>query len=332
MPFLHLRRNIGRMTQSLNPLEALLAVQTAGSLSGAAARLNRSASALSKLLRALERESGESLVEHASKPLRLTPAGQAYAAAGRRMRDHLREAGEQAAAQRQQVSGTLRVTTSYLIGHAVLADYVPRFRQRFPQVRVDVELDDQDPDLSSGGFDLSIRHAAVQAGPLIARPLGTNRVRLCASPAYFERHGRPASPVELKAHACLEFRCEGLDGRWRFSQGKTTQWVTPRGPVASNSDELLLASMLSGEGLLPCFDWVVGRELQQRRVLTCLDDWAFSSEAFGDAQLWAVYRQGNRGQLRITYFIDGLARHLEALSEGALAPPPMLERTMRPGG
>lgn len=318
------------MSHSLNPLEALLAVQTAGSLAGAAARLNRSASALSKMLVALERESGQSLVEHASKPLRLTPAGHAYAAAGRRMRDHLREAEEQAAALRHQVSGTLRVATSFLIGHAVLADYVPRFRQRFPQVRVDVELDDQDPDLAAGGFDLSIRHAAVQGGPLIARPLGHNRVRLCAAPVYFERHGIPQSPAELKSHACLEFRCVGLDGRWRFSQGKATHWVTPRGPVASNSDELLLASMLGGEGLLPCFDWVVGRELQQRRVLTCLDDWDFFSEAFGDAQLWAVYPRGSRGQLRITYFIDGLVRHLESLSEGILTAPPLLERTLRP--
>lgn len=318
------------MQWPLNPLEALLALQTCGSLTAAAARFNRSASAMSKLVVSLEREIGEPLVEHASKPLRLTPAGQAYAQAARRMKEHLREAGEQASALRREVAGTLQITTSYLVGHAVLADYVPHFRMRFPQVRVDVELNDQDPELPAAGFDLSIRHSAVHDGALIARPLGNNRVRLCGAPSYFERHGRPSHPLELKSHACLEFRCEGLDGRWRFSREGMTHLVTPQGPLASNSDEFLLASALAGDGLLPCFDWVVGRELQGRRLQTCLDDWDFHSEAFGDPQLWAVYPRGRRGQLRLALFLDGLTRHLQALADGDLHLPLLDRRAAMP--
>lgn len=317
------------MSQTLNPLEVLLEVQRAGGLQQAASRLDLGASALSKRIRMLEQQLGQPLVEHDSKPLRLTEAGRAYADAARLMREQLRQADETSAALRQQLGGSLRVTASHLLGHAVLAEYLVGFRRRFPALAVDIVLSDVDLDPVAEQFDIALRHepapASEASGQLLGRALGSNRVRLCGTPDYFARHGLPARPADLAQHACLVFRCEPLDARWHFHcPGQASYCITPAGGLAANSDELLMASMRAGDGLLPCFDWVVGRELRLGRLQSCLDDWRFESPAFGAAELWAVYPRGKRGRPKIQLFIDGLVEHLARLSAGEPSGPPWL--------
>lgn len=307
------------MAHPLNPLEILLEVLQTGGLQQAASRLGRTPSALSKLIKSLEKQVGQSLVEHGSKPLRLTEAGRTYAEVARQMREHLRNAEDHMALMKKQIGGSLRVTASYLLGHAVLADYVVAFRRRYPAVALELVLSDEDVDPVIEQFDLALRHEPGGVSELIGRSLGTNRVRVCGTPEYFARYGRPTLPQDLAQHPCLVFRCEPLDARWHFHRGAEHVCVVPQGPLSANSDELLMASMRAGEGLLPCFDWVVGRELAHGRLLTCLDDWRFASEAFGAPELWAVYPKGKRGRPKINLFIDGLVGHLEALSSGQTA-------------
>lgn len=301
---------------ALNPLLVLLRLQQTGSLAQAASRLDLSASALSKVIRNLELDLGLPLVEHASRPLRLTDAGRIYAEVARETQERLRSAAEQIAELSGRVDGRLRITTSVLIGHAVLAEYVVRFRQRYPEVQVDVELSDVDLDPIRDGFDLALRHDQGAAAGLIGRPLGSNGVHLVGAPAYFERFGRPQSPADLERHVCLTFRCSPLDSRWRFLRGDESHCIVPRGPVTANSDEFLLASLRAGEGLLPCFDWLVGRELKSGQLLTCLEDWCFESDAYGAPELWAVYPQGHRGRRKLTLFVDGLLAHLDDCRAG----------------
>jgi DNA-binding transcriptional LysR family regulator len=304
------------MAHPLNPLEVLLEVLQAGGLQQAASRLGRTPSALSKLVKSLERQVGQPLVEHGAKPLRLTEVGRLYAEAARQMREQLRNAEDQSALLRKQVGGNLRVTASYLLGHAVLAEYVVAFRRRYPQVQLELVLSDEDLDPVTEQFDLAIRHEPGSGADLVGRALGTNRVRVCGTPDYFERHGQPRTPQDLAQHACLVFRCEPLDARWHFHRDGQHVCVVPRGALSANSDELLLASLRAGEGLLPCFDWVVGRELAEGRLQSCLDDWRFESEAFGAPELWVAYPKGKRGRPKINLFIDGLIEHLAELSSG----------------
>lgn len=304
------------MAHPLNPLALLGELQRAGSLHAAGSRLDRTPSALSKMVRALEQQAGVALVEHGSKPLRLTEAGRAYAEAGRLMSEQLAAAADHAAALTRQLGGQLRVTASYLLGHAVLADYLVAFRRRHPQLAIEVVLSDEDLDPVEQQFDIALRHEPGARTELIGRALGSNRVRICGTPAYFERHGRPQRPADLADHPCLVFRCEPLDSRWHFQRGGEQVCVVPRGGLSANSDELLMASLRAGEGLLPCFDWVVARELAEGRLQSCLDDWTFASQAFGASELWAVYPRSKRGRPKIQAFLEGLSSHLAQLSAG----------------
>jgi DNA-binding transcriptional LysR family regulator len=306
------------MAHPLNPLAVLLELERTGGLRAAASRMDRTPSALSKLVQSLELQAGVALVEHGSKPLRLTEAGRAYAEAARQMREHLAAAQDQAAQLKRQLGGTLRVSASYLLGHAVLADFVVSFRRRHPQLAIDIVLSDEDLDPLRENLDLVLRHEPSRDSSLIGRELGSNRVRVCGTPDYFQRHGRPRTPADLAQQRCLVFRCEPLDARWHFHQGTEQVCVVPAGAgLTANSDELLLASLRAGEGLLPCFDWVVGRELAAGTLQSCLDDWRFESEAFGAPELWAVYPRGKRGRPKITAFIDGLIEHIAQLRPAA---------------
>lgn len=299
------------MPSPLNPLEVLLELHLSGSLAQSAGRMGKSSSALSKTIRMLELQVGQALVEHTARPLRLTEAGRAYAEAARQMRGQLRETENQIAAASRQPAGSLRVTASLLFGHVVLADYVVAFRRQYPAVRLEVVLSDEYVDVSRDDFDLAIRHGRRATGQMIARPLGRNRVRLCATPAYFRRVGLPEHPEQLARHECLNYRADTLDSRWRFHRGAESLYATPIARLASNSDDFLLASMRAGDGLLPCFEWAVGPELRDGRLQSCLDDWRFESDAFGDAELWAVYPSGQRGKPKVRDFVDGLALCLE---------------------
>ena len=298
------------MTIPLNPLEVLLELHLCGSLAQTAARVGKTASGVSKLIRTLEAQAGHALVDHAARPLKLTEAGRAFAEAARLMRSQLRETEDQIALRSKQPGGSLRLTTSMLFGHAVLADYAVEFRRRFPDLHLDVVLSDDYVDLARDDFDLAIRHSQ-NAGPnMIARALGKNNVALCATPAYFARYGRPQHPDDLSRHECLNYRCETLDSRWRFRKGNECVQAMPLAGLSSNSDELLLTSMRAGDALLPSFEWSVGKELRDGRLQRCLEDWRFESDAFGDGQLWAVYPGQQRGKAKVKQFVDGLIDYL----------------------
>jgi len=302
------------MANALNPLEVLLELHMSGSLALTASRMGKTPSAVSKLIRALEVQAGHVLVEHAARPLKLTEAGRAYAEAARLVRNQLRETEDRIASLSKQPGGSLRITSSMLFGHTVLADYVVEFRRAHPQLRVEVVLSDAYVDLARDDLDLAIRHGQRASGDMIARAIGRNSVRLCGTPGYFKRHGRPQRPEDLFTHECLNFRADTLDSRWRFhSAGGESVFATPMARLSSNSDDFLLASMRAGDGLLPCFEWAVGRELRAGRLQSCLDDWRFESDAFGEPELWAVYPRGQRGKAKVRQFVDGLIEWLAAL-------------------
>ena len=294
------------MAESINPLEVLLELESAGSLSVAASRMGKTPSAVSKLIRQLEARLGRMLVEHAARPLRLTEAGRAYVEAARTIRNQLRETDERVAALTRDPGGRLRLTASLLFGHTVLAPYIVTYRRAFPQVRVEVILCDDYVDLEREDFDLAIRHGQNANANFIARSLGTNNVWLCGAPSYFSRRGTPAKPEDLLQHDCLNFRAESLDSRWRFHKGSRTVSINPPARLSSNSDGFLQASMRAGDGLLPCFEWAVSEELRAGTLQACLTKWQFDSEAFGEQQLWAVYPRGQRGNAKVKQFVDGL--------------------------
>ncbi|WP_269531511.1 LysR family transcriptional regulator [Chitinimonas sp. BJYL2] len=294
----------------LNPLDLLLEIDAAGSLSITAARLGKTVSAISKMLTALEQQLGCALVDRQARPLRLTDAGLVYLDAARRIRDALGETEDRLATERGHPSGRLRITTSVLFGTAALAHYVHTFHQRFPDVKVEVSLSDDYVDLARTDFDLAIRHEQRGGGQWIARPLCDNSAWLCASPDYLARAGMPEHPDNLDQHAMLVYHYPSLDTRWVLTHAGEQRLIEPRAALESDSNDFLITLALAGDGVLACPGWSVAHHVRNGRLRRCLSQWHFSSESYGDDQLWAVYPSSSRGTAKVQQFIDGLRDHL----------------------
>jgi DNA-binding transcriptional LysR family regulator len=302
-------QGVAKMTQ-LNPFALLLEIEAAGSLTGAATRMRKSISAISKSLSALEHTVGHVLVDRQARPLRFTDAGRSYLEAAARIRDALHDSADRLTQEGEAPRGRLRIATSVLFGHVVLADYVHQFHQRFPQVRIETQLSDDYLDLARADIDLAIRHEQRGGGQWIARPLCDNTAWLCASPDYASRNGLPRTPEDLDQHAMLVYRYPSLDTRWVLSRAETQIVVIPLAQIESDSNDFLLDLALAGDGLLACPSWSAAELVAQGRLVRCLADWQISSESYGDTQLWAVYPASSRGAEKLTQFIDGLRQHV----------------------
>lgn len=237
----------------LDELQVFLAIFEAGSMAAAAHKLHRSPSAVTRLLATLEERIGARLFERSTRRLTATSEGQHLADRARRLladydsaiREH------QAAAPR----GLLRVTAPTVFGRRHVSPVVTQFLMRYPEIQVELILNDRNLDLIDNGIDLALRIGPLDSSGLVARRLGAVRRLTVASPAYLARHGEPATPEELGRHQLiLGTAVRGLP-EWRYGAGGREQVVrfTPRLQV--NDVEGVLHAAREGFGIARCLSY-----------------------------------------------------------------------------
>lgn len=231
----------------LDELQVFLAIFEAGSMAAASHKLHRSPSAVTRLLAALEGRTGARLFERSTRRLTPTSEGHRLAEQARRLladydmaiREH------QAAAPR----GLLRITAPTVFGRRHMAPVVTKFLMRYPDIQVELILNDRNIDLIDNGIDLALRIGPLDSSGLVARRLGEVRRMTVASPAYLEQHGIPATPEELGRHQLiLGTAVRGLP-EWRYQAGEREHVVrfTPRLQV--NDVEGVLNAARGGFGI-----------------------------------------------------------------------------------
>ena len=273
------------------------------SFSGAARDLGLSKSAVSKQVGRLEDRMGLRLLNRTTRRLSLTEAGAAFYQGCRRVVAEA-EAAEQAVTRLASAPrGRLKVNAPMSFGVRHLAPALPDFMARYPELTVDLALNDRLVDLVEEGFDVAIRIARLADSSLIARRLAPNRLVLCATPAYLRAHGAPRSIDELKDHACLLYSYQTAGDVWRLCGPGGERRLRITGRVRINNGDALLAAALGGLGvaLLPCF--ICGQDLRAGRLIHVLPEW--SSPA--DTAITAVYPASRNLSPKVRVFVDFLA-------------------------
>jgi DNA-binding transcriptional LysR family regulator len=293
------------MKTTIEELLAFRAVVDTGSITAAADQLGQTVSGISRALGRLEKKLATTLLRRTTRRLELTEEGQTFLARTRAILDAMDEAEDELVARRQQPAGLLRVNAaSPFMLHAIVP-LVPQFSALFPRINLELNTDDLNVDLLAQRTDIAIRIGPLRDSTLHARPLCASRLRVLASPAYLEKHGRPKRVADLASHALIG-----------NSQLPTLNQWPLRGPQGDSYAAALAFSASSGETM---------RHLALAGVgIVCLADFMTEADrAGGDlVQLLArdtvevrqpvsaVYYRNTALSSRITAFLDFIAERL----------------------
>lgn len=299
------------MNGTIDPgLLALFArVARAGGVRSAALESGLPRSTVSRRLAELEGLLGTRLVQRTTRAVTLTEEGKVLLERIVPALGVLADAEGAVRALREKPTGTLRVAATGLSAEVFLSPVFARYAERYPDVRIEVALEDRVVSLADEGFDCALRVGAVRDSSLVARKLGAGSLRAYASAAYLRARGEPARPRDLAAHDAIVFTGRREPNRWPFRvRGKTVlQSVAPR--VSVNSFVMVRDLCVAGVGVALLPEFLALEALRRGTLREVLGDYATD---LGPVNV--VYPSGRHLALRTRAFVDMLVTHFEGLA------------------
>ncbi|HEY0295965.1 MAG TPA: LysR family transcriptional regulator [Bordetella sp.] len=297
----------------LSGVATFLAVAECLSFRQAALRLELSPTAVSKAVRQLEKRHGVVLFQRTTRSVKLTEAGEALYRRLQPAAAVMNEAFTELGQYQQQPHGTLRLTLSRSSMRTFAEPVIAAFRQRYPEVALELSLDDGFADLAAGGFDAGIRLGEAIAQDMVAVRL-TPEVTwaVMGSPGYFRQHGLPETPEDLMAHEAIQYRFVGSGQihAWEFSRDGQPLKVEMKGQLTVNDRASLLTLACRGLGLAYVSDREAADDLAAGRLQAVLRDYAPA-----DGGLYLYFPARMQMQPKLRAFID-LATSAPAATRG----------------
>jgi DNA-binding transcriptional LysR family regulator len=287
-------------------LRAFAAVAEHASFTRAAAQLGLSPSALSQTIRELEERLGVRLINRTTRSVAPSEAGARLLARLLPVLADLDQALADIRALRDVPSGLLRINASRIAAIQHLAPLVGPFLHTYPDITLDIVVDDRLVDIVAGRFDAGVRLGEMVEKDMVAVKLGGDmEMMVVAAPAYLDRFGIPANPRDLQYHRCINFRwpTHGDLYRWEFEQGAEKLEVSVEGPLVVTEPEIAARAVLDGVGIGYLFDHQVRPYVAAGRMVHLLKDW---TPAFPGFYLYYPSRRQMPPALRA--FIDFLRR------------------------
>lgn len=261
------------MRDELSGLRALLWVAEKRSFRAAAAELGVTPSAVSQIVRALEDRVGVRLLQRTTRNVGLTEAGEHFIGRLRPAFDGIDAAFESLLALKGRPSGRLRLTMLRTGYHDVIRPKLAAFLAAYPDIRIDICLEEALSNIVVEGFDAGIRLGHSLDPEMIAvRVSPDQRLVVVGSRGYFARRGKPKHPRDLHGHDCIRLRMStGAVARWRFVEGEKEYELVVDGPIVTNDGSVLVDAAVEGVGLAYVFEDMVSGLVSQKRLVRVLD-------------------------------------------------------------
>jgi DNA-binding transcriptional LysR family regulator len=256
----------------LESMSVVLAVAEAGSLSAAARRQKLPLATVSRKVSELEEHLRTKLFNRSSRALVPTDAGLSYIAAAKRILADIAEAERAASGEYTTPRGDLSVSTLVALGRLCLQPILAEFLATFPEVDVQLNLQDRTVDLLEEHIDVALRVGDLADSSLIAVRVGEIRRVACASPAYLKSRGTPRSPDDLSAHDCISYPPMQLPGTWRFRREQTEYVVPVRSRFVASNLESACDAARAGLGVTVAFSYLLAESIRSRQLIALLED------------------------------------------------------------
>jgi DNA-binding transcriptional LysR family regulator len=273
-----------------------------GGFSAAARELGLTPSALSKLVTRLEDRLGARLLQRSTRRLHLTPEGEAFYLRSRKILVDIEAAENEVVQAGVLPRGLLRVHCGSAFGMHQLAPAIPVFLSRYPDVKLELTIDDQAPGNLEEGIDLAIRIGALDESSMVARRICNLERVICAAPDYLSRCGTPKNPDELQQHNCLWITSLPVLRRWPFDTEEGIRVVHIDGNVVANNAETVLQLAIAGGGITRLTDVIVDDAIQRGELVPILTDWHHVEPV----PLYATYPSGKNLSPKIRAMVDFL--------------------------
>ena len=267
------------MATELDDLSTFVAIVRAGGFRDAARASGGSASGLSEAVRRLEARLGVRLLHRTTRSIAPTEAGARLFERLSPALAEVRAALDVVNTFKDRPAGTLRLNVPANVARTVLPGIVPAFLKAYPDIRMEVTVEDGFVDILASGADAGIRYEERLEQDMIAIPIGprTQRLITAAAPAYLAAHGRPQHPQDLLDHACMRGRFSGgATALWEFEKAGEIVRIDPPGPLLAQPGlacDLLVETAVAGLGIIHLFEDWLKPHIATGALETVLDDW-----------------------------------------------------------
>ena len=285
-------------SDKLQAMRVFRRVAELGSFSAAADDLNMTPATVSKHIAFLEYNVGTRLIHRTTRRMHLSDAGTYYLSNLRRMLDELDDVESQVRGLDASPRGRIRINAPMSFGLMHLPSVIDSFLATYPDIEIDLQLNDHVVDLVEQGVDLALRiRDQLADSSMPARQLcATHRV-VCASPQYLEKHGTPQHPDDLMQHNCLVYSRQLSPNSWQLGEHQ----VVVNGQYSVDSSLAIRESVLNGQGITLTPTFLVFEDLRAGRLRGILTEYPPSGH-----HLFAVFPPGRRRPDRVRLFLEHL--------------------------
>ncbi|EJJ24529.1 LysR family transcriptional regulator [Rhizobium sp. CF142] len=274
----------------------------AGSFAAAAEIARVSPAMVAKQIKTIEARLGAKLIHRTTRRHQLTEIGQLYYERCKRALAEVALAEASASELQSAPRGRLRLVAPVSFGTQNLVPALIDYQNAYPDVSIELSLDNNVHDLVGEGFELGIHIGPLSDSSLVARPLTPYRRILAASPDYLARHGRPASPEDLANHLCLGHSYWRMQDRWHLiGPGDEMRDVLISGKFSTNQGAALRMAALSGAGIALQPELLLAADIAEGRLEPVLPEWSYRP-----VPMYLVYAPNRRPTAMLRTAIDFL--------------------------
>ncbi|MFV1984697.1 MAG: LysR family transcriptional regulator [Thiohalomonadales bacterium] len=280
-------------------------VAESGNFSIVARELELSQPTVSKHIAALESHLDVKLLNRSTRQLSLTEVGKQYYERCIHILDEMNEIESILRNQKSQLTGTLRINTPVTFGELNIVPHLWQFLSSYPNLKIDLNMDDHYVDLVKEGVDLAIRVGPLSDSSLIARKIGDSPRVTVASPGYLAAHGEPETLQDLKDHDCIIYMLLTTRNKWHFTGPQGQETIKVNGRFSVNNPRTIRQAVLADQGIAVTPLWLIKDAIESGAVKEILTKYVPTP-----LEIHALYPQRRFVPAKVRSFVNFIKANL----------------------